>query len=344
MTRKKIVAIFMIVFTIMLSSFAFYTWQMIFTPNIQVDGYDRQFAIPKGSTFKDVQNALHDQRIVNDLVTFSFLAKLKKYDRLVKPGMYILRKDMTNLEAVNLLRSGAQTPIKLTFNLARKAEELPGIFSKYMEFDSLEMADVMLNDTIPGFYGFDSLNFISMFIPNTYELYWTETPKQVLDRLKLEYDRFWSAEKIRKAEEIGLSPLEVSTLASIVQGEVSQPEEASVVAGLYINRLKRGIPLQADPTLVFAANDFTIRRVLNVHKQIDSPYNTYMYEGLPPGPINMPSISSLNAVLNYDKHNYIYMCAKDDFSGYHVFASTLREHNINAGKFQAALNRERIYR
>ncbi len=344
MNRKNIIAGFMIVFSVMLSSFAFYFWQMLYTPNVLVDKPEQYFAIPEGTSFKDIQNQLHDQGIVNDLVTFSFLARLKSYDQLVKPGMYLLKGDMTNNEAINLLRSGAQTPIKMTFNFARKIEEVPGVISRFMAFDSLDMAKVMLHDTIPAHYGFDSLTFISMFIPNTYEVYWTDSPQKILDRMKTEYDRYWNETRLAKAQEIGMSPKEVSILASIVEAEISKNEEASRVAGLYINRLNRNIPLQADPTLVFAANDFSIRRVLTVHTKINSPYNTYLNEGLPPGPINMPSIISLEGVLNYEKHNYLYMCAKEDFSGYHAFATNLREHNINAARFQAALNKERIYR
>lgn len=344
MKRKNILVGFMIVFTVMLSSFSFYTWQIIYTPNILVEKPDQYFAVPKGSSFKDVQNALYEQNIVQDLVTFSFLAKLKNYDHLVKPGMYLLKSDMTNMEAINLLRSGAQTPIKLTFSQSRKIAELPGKLAQYMEFDSLDLATIMLHDTTPGHYGFKEETFIGMFVPNTYEVYWTESPKDLLDRMEREYKRFWTQERIQKAKSIGLTQEEVSTLASIVQAEVSQQEEGPTVAGLYINRLKTGVPLQADPTLVFAVDDFTIRRVLDIHKSVDSPYNTYLNEGLPPGPINMPTIASLNAVLNYEEHDYIFMCAKADFSGYHAFAETLQEHNINARKFQQALNRERIFR
>jgi UPF0755 protein len=155
-----------------------------------------------------------------------------------------------------------------------------------------------------------------------------------------EYKLFWNEERIAKAKKIGLTPKEVSTLASIVQAESVKRDEAPIIAGLYINRLKKDIPLQADPTLVFASGDFSLKRVLNEHKAIDSPYNTYKYAGLPPGPINMPEIATLNAVLNYDTHNYIYMCAKEDFSGYHNFASTLAEHNKNARKYQNALTIE----
>lgn len=206
------------------------------------------------------------------------------------------------------------------------------------------MATLLLADSTAAHYGFEPATFISMFIPNTYQVYWTATPRQILDRMKKEYDAYWTEERIAKAQAMNLSKVEVSTLASIVQGETNKMDEAATIAGVYVNRLKRGIPLQADPTLVFAIGDFTIRRILNKDKEFESPYNTYKYRGLPPGPINMPSIPALDAVLDYEEHRYLYFCAKDDFSGYHAFAKTLTEHNRNARKFQRALNKERIYR
>ncbi|MBV6646999.1 MAG: endolytic transglycosylase MltG [Cyclobacteriaceae bacterium] len=344
MKRKKFIAIFMIVFTIMLSSFAFYGYQVLFTPNVLPEKEDRLFAIAPGASFKDVQNALYDQGIVTDLVSFSVVAKLKDYDRLVKPGLYQLRKDMSNLEAVNLLRSGNQTPVKVTFSVARQLKELAVPLSSFFAFDSTSLASLLMSDSIASSYGFEPHTFISMFIPNTYEMYWTSSPRQVLDRMKSEYDRFWNDERKQKASSMGLTPLEVSTLASIVESETNKLDEAGRIAGVYINRLKRSIPLQADPTLVFALGDFTVRRVLDKDKRLDSPYNTYKYEGLPPGPIRLPTIAGINAVLNYESHKYIYFCAKDDFSGYHAFARTYREHLINARKFQRALNNERIFR
>lgn len=328
----------------MLSSFAFYTWQILFTPNILVDKENQVFAIPKGSTFKDVQNKLYDQRLVVDPVSFGFLARLKNYDQLVKPGLYQLEKDMTNLEAINLLRSGRQSPVKLTFTMARKLEELPEKIARFMEFEEEDLAEIMLADTTPAYYGFDSTTFISMFIPNTYEVYWTATPKEILDRMKSEYERFWTEKRKEKARKIGLTPVEVSILASIVEAETNKMDEAPTIAGVYLNRLKKGYRLQADPTLVFALNDYTIRRVLNVHKEVDSPYNTYKNDGLPPGPINMPSIPAIEAVLNYESHNYLYFVAKADFSGYHAFSRTLTEHNKKANEFQRALNQEKIFR
>jgi UPF0755 protein len=179
-----------------------------------------------------------------------------------------------------------------------------------------------------------------MFIPNTYEVYYNITPAQLIDRMHDEYELFWNEERRKKAEAIGLTTVEVSVLASIVQAETIKRDEAPVIAGLYINRLKKGIPLQADPTLVYAVGDFTLKRVLNEHKEVDSPYNTYKYRGLPPGPINMPEITSIDAVLNYKPSNYLYMCAREDFSGYHNFTSNLAEHNRNAHRYQQALSRE----
>lgn len=344
MRKKYFIAIFLVVFTMMLSSFAFYTYQIIYTPNVLIEEEDRYFAIPKGTTFKQLQNMLSEQRIVNDLVSFSFLAKLKDLDENVKNGMYLIKGDMTNVELINLLRSGAQTPVKLTFSHARLLNQLPKALTHNLEIDSADLAPLLMHDTTAIYYGFSKETFISMFIPNTYEVYWTLTPRGLLDRMKQEYDRFWTEERKQKAEQLGMTQEEVSTLASIVQGETNKMDEAPAIAGVYINRLKRRIPLQADPTLVFAIGDFSIRRILNKDKEFESPYNTYKYYGLPPGPINMPSIPALNAVLNYEDHNYLYFCAKADFSGYHAFARTLREHNVNARKFQRALNMERIYR
>ncbi len=344
MIGKKLITVFMIVFTVMASSFAFYFYQVLYTPNILVDGEEQYFAIPSGSSFSDVQTLLKEQNVVGNLMAFSFLAKLKSYDESVKPGMYLLQPDMSNTAAVNLLRSGAQTPVKVTFSVARKLEDLPGKIQDFVEFDSTQLAGVLMQDSVAEKYGFEPENFISMFIPNTYEVYWNITPQAFLDRMKSEYDKFWTDARQAKAGDIGLTLKEVSTLASIVEAETKKMDEAPVVAGLYMNRLQQGMPLQADPTLVFAMNDFTVRRVLNKDKEIDSPYNTYLRKGLPPGPIAMPSIGALNAVLNYQAHSYLYMCAKPDYSGYHAFASNLTKHNANAAVLHRWLNQQGIYR
>ena len=194
----------------------------------------------------------------------------------------------------------------------------------------------------------DSLGFTretipALFIPNTYEIYWNVSPERFMARMKQEYNRFWTEERRKKAEALGLTPVEVSTLASIVEEESAVADEYPTIAGLYLNRLKAGMPLQADPTVKFAAGDFALQRILDKHLAIDSPYNTYKYAGLPPGPIRIPSIRAIDAVLNPAHHRYFYMCAKEDFSGRHNFAATLAEHNRNANRYRAELNRRKIY-
>jgi len=193
--------------------------------------------------------------------------------------------------------------------------------------------------------GFKKETVLCLFLPNTYEFYWSTDAKQFILRMNDEYKKFWNETRTKKAKEVNLTPIEVSILASIVQAEQGRfNDEKPTIAGLYINRLTQGIALQSDPTLVYAAGDFSIKRVLNVHKEINSPYNTYMYAGLTPGPINLPEISSIDAVLNYEKHDYLFMCAKDDFSGYHYFAKTASQHNVYAQRYHAALNGQKIYK
>ena len=187
--------------------------------------------------------------------------------------------------------------------------------------------------------GFTPETILTLFIPNTYEVYWNLSAEKLMQRMKREYDAFWTPARLSKAKAVGLTPIEVAVLASIVEEETAAADEYPVVAGLYINRLRRGIPLQADPTVKFAVGDFTLRRILFEHLKVDSPYNTYKHTGLPPGPLRVPSTRSIDAVLNYMKHNYLYMCAKEDFSGRHNFARTLAEHNRNARRYQAELNR-----
>ena len=340
MARRKIFVIFLLIFTVLLSSFAFYAYQVLFSPNILVDKEDRLFFIPKGATFKTVQSDLYDNGYVQDLLSFSFLCRLMEYDRLIKPGKYLLKANMTNLEAVRLLRSGKQETVNVTFNNIRLRDEIAEKITQNLALTPEEFSKALETFTEDNSYGFDDRNVIAMFLPNTYQLYYNTTSQALIERMYQEYRKFWNEERMARAEGLGLTPLEVSTLASIVQAESMKRDESPVIAGLYINRLKRGIALQADPTLVFASGDFTMKRVLNKHKEIDSPYNTYKYRGLPPGPINMPNLESLDAVLNYDKHNYLYMCAREDFSGYHNFATNLRDHLANARRYQRALTIE----
>ncbi len=331
---------FFLIASMLTITFIFYGYQIFFTPNILVDRDDRTFIIRSGATFRKVQEDLGRGNFVNDMVSFSFLARLYDYDKNIIPGKYTLRRNMTNKEAIEVLKSGKRMAVNVTFTNVRLLDDLAEKITKNIGVSTSEFNDALDDFIAHNEDGFTRENVIGMFLPNTYQVYYNVLPDELIDRMHTEYKKFWSDERLAKANELGLTPKEVSALASIVQAESVKPDEAPIIAGLYINRLKKDIPLQADPTLVFAAGDFTIKRVLNEHKAIDSPYNTYKYAGLPPGPINMPQIATIDAVLNYQKHSYIYMCAKEDFSGNHNFAATLDEHNRNARKYQKALTIE----
>ncbi|WP_017732409.1 endolytic transglycosylase MltG [Nafulsella turpanensis] len=344
MKNRKILLVGLVVFSVLLTSFSFYAYQIVFTPNILVEQEDRSLIIQPEESFEELRKRLHKEGIIQDMISFSFLSKLMEYPENVKPGHYVLKKDMSNLEAIRLLRSGMQTPVNVTFNNVRTKELLAKELSENLMAEEEELYRLMHDSATLARYGFDSLNVVSMFIPNTYEFFWTTSAEEVFERMHEEYEKFWNEERRAKAEQLGLNPKEVSVLASIVKAETSKRDEMPRVAGVYLNRLDKNMRLEADPTLIFAANDFTIRRVLNEHKKIDSPYNTYMYAGLPPGPINVPSITAIDAVLNAEDHRFLFFCAREDFSGYHNFAATYREHLRNARKWQQALNKQKVYR
>ena len=334
----------MIVFSVLLTSFSFYFYQLFFGVNVLAEKNDNTILIDRDDTFDSLRNRLYDEQIIEDALSFSFVSKVLGYQDAIKPGVYLLNKDMNNLEAVRKLRAGDQTPVNITFNNVRLKPELAEKITANTGVSTDEFLALLNNEDYIADFGFNEATVIGMFIPNTYEVYWTISAEELFERMNKEYKAFWNDSRKQKAEAIGLSPAEVSTLASIVQAESIMGDESPTIAGLYINRLNKNILLQADPTVKFALGDFAIQRVLTADTRVDSPYNTYRYKGLPPGPINLPTISSINAVLNYKKHDYIYMCAKEDFSGYHRFAKTLVEHNKNARLFQQALNRRNIYR
>lgn len=288
---------------------------------------------------------IKDSAKVEDIGNFNRLASWMKYNgRTIKSGRYAIKPGTTIRTAIQQLRSGAQTPVRFTFNNIRTKEDLVIRVSEQLMIDEVSLYAALENQQICQNYGFTKESVVAMFIPNTYDIYWDISVDTFLKRMKKEYDTFWNEDRKIKASQINLSPIEVSTLASIVEEEATYTDEYSTVAGLYLNRLKRRQLLQADPTVKFAVGDFELRRVLNKHLETDSPYNTYKYAGLPPGPIRIPSIKGIDSVLNYKKHDYLYMCAKEDFSGRHNFAKTLTEHNKNAANYRAALNRQGIYR
>lgn len=336
---KTKLAIYLIASTLLIT-FVFYGYQICYTPNILVDKDDRQVIITPGTTFRKLQEDLGKGGFVNDMVSFSFLARLKGYDRKISPGRFVLRRNMTNLQALEVLTTARQEPVRVTFTNARIYTELSEKITRNVGVHPEEFDESLDRFIANNPEGFTRETIMAMFIPNTYEVYFNIVPDELVARLYEEYKKFWNESRLAKAKALGLTPIEVSTLASIVQAENHREDEAPRIAGLYINRLKKNMPLQADPTLVFAVGDFSIKRVLDKHKEVDSPYNTYKNAGLPPGPINMPGIPMIDAVLNYEQHDYIYMCSKEDFSGYHNFAKTLSEHNRNAAAYQRALTIE----
>ncbi len=300
--------------------------------------------IPTGSKYDDVKAILADNDFLENFSSFDFVASAMKFKKSkIKPGRYILKSGMNNRELISLLRSGKQTPVKITFNNVRTVNDLMGKISKYIEADSASLVKTVLDSSVLDKWGYSENTILSMFIPNTYEFFWNTDAMKFLNRMKLEHDKFWNKDNRKiKAVALDLNEKEVFTLASIVQKETLANDEKPKVASVYLNRLKRGLLLQADPTVVFATGQFDLKRVLNKHLKYDSPYNTYMYAGLPPGPICMPDVSSIDAVLNADETNYLYFCAKPDGSGYHAFAKNLKQHNKNANKYRRWLNNRRI--
>lgn len=336
----KFIIIFFAIAFIIAGMRGYQLYMYVFKENAKTDYV---LIIRENETYDDVFDELETNEVLHNYKAFRWVSKKKNYPGNVKPGRYKIEKGMNTNQVVNILRSGLQEPVEVTFNNVRFKEDLAGKVSKYIQADSMEILGLFSDNEKIEAYGFTPETFRAMYIPNTYEFYWTTSAEEFADRMKTEFERFWNEERREKAKEINLSPAEVTTLASIVQAETIKKDELRRVAGLYVNRLKRGMLLQADPTVKYAVGDFSLRRVLNKHLEIDSPYNTYKYAGLPPGPISFPEPASIDAVLNYEEHNYLYMVARDDFSGYHNFAGTLSEHNHNAARYREALNERRIF-
>jgi UPF0755 protein len=296
------------------------------------------------ANYQEVLDSLKTKDVFRNFNSFDWLARQKKYPASLKPGAYKIEKGWNNKEVLKVLQYGIQTPVKVTFNNIRTRENLAGRLAKCLEADSATFLAGLNNDSLARSMGYTHEGFPGLFIPNTYQFYWNTSPKKFIERMKRESDLFWNETRKTKAKNLGLSIPQVITLASIVQEETNMNDEKSRIAGVYLNRLRRDWFLQADPTVKFAVGDFTLKRILHAYTLLDSPYNTYKYKGLPPGPINFPEIQSIDAVLNAETSDYFYFCAKEDFSGYHNFSKTLDEHLKYARKYQAALNRNKILR
>ncbi|QMU63885.1 MAG: endolytic transglycosylase MltG [Flavobacteriaceae bacterium] len=328
---------------LLIGGVGFHYYQIIFGKTISKDGV---IFIQTNSNMANLEKELTP--FLPEKNHFTWLAKKKTFIR-PKAGKYLLEKDMSLNDVINLLRSGNQTPVILSFNNRDTLEKLAGRVATQIEADSTTIIKAMLDSVFLKKNGFTRASALGMYIPNSYQFYWNTSAEGFRDKMKKEFAKFWNQDRINKAKKTGLKKEEVITLASIVQKETAQKPERPVVAGLYINRLKKGWPLQADPTVIYVLKqqkgpDFVIKRVLHKDLKIKSPYNTYLHRGLPPALIAMPDVSSIDAVLNYEKHPYYYMCVNTDKIGFHVFARTLRQHNRNAKKYQRWLEKKGIWR
>lgn len=336
---------FIILLILAAAGAGYYLYKLVFNPNVWTpDGKEVAIYIPTGSDYQDLKTILYKNGLVIHRNNFEWWAEKKNLPLRILPGKYILNHGMNNNDLIDLLRSGNQIPVNVIFNNIRDVYQLANIVSSQIEADSSAIAAIITDTNELKKYGLVPETASTLFIPNTYEFYWNTSARQFIDRMHEEHSKFWDSYRTSRATAIGLGKEEVVTLASIVEKETNKNDEKAAIAGVYMNRINAGWRLQADPTVVYAVGDFNIRRVLNVHKKVDSPYNTYRRLGLPPGPICIPSISSIDAVLNFEDNGYFYFCAKDDMSGYHVFAKTGAQHNKNAKKYQQALNEMNIYK
>ena len=336
---KKVFLSLLFLLCLIVGAFAYYLFAM---PNI--NGSKRVYIkIATGSTYPEVLQLLKDKKILKSEYGFDIVSKLKKYPFKVKSGYYGFDANMNNRQLVNLLRAGLQTPVKLVIYNIRTKKEFAGLVGRTLEIDSnallSKLSDVEFCKTL----GVDTNKILSLFIVDNYDFYWNISLNKFLETMNLAYTKFWTIERREKAAALNLSPVQITTLASIVEREVIRDKELPTVAGVYLNRIKIGMPLQADPTLVFALRDFNARRVTAYHKNFDSPYNTYMYAGLPPGQICMPRKKSINAVLNYEDHQYLYFCANPDMSGYSIFSKTYKEQMKVAAQYRRKMDAMNVH-
>lgn len=335
MKFKKILSIASVVVLFGATIFGYFMYKKVFSENTKFSENEFYVYIPTNSTYQDVQKIMAPY--VKDMSKFDFVANNRGYSSNVNPGKFLMKKGMSSFDLVSSLRHNV--PVKLAFNNQESLGKLVQRLSSQIEPDSLSLTEVFADSVFMAENGFNKETVLAMFIPNTYEFYWNVTPMKVRDKLAKEYRRFWNEERQAKAKALNLTPVQVSTLAAIVHEETAKADERPRVAGVYLNRLKQEMPLQADPTVIYAIKeksgnfDQVIKRVMYNDLKISSPYNTYIHTGLPPGPIAMPDISAIDAVLNAEKHNYVYFCASVERFGYHEFAETYEQHQVIAKKY-----------
>ena len=345
--KGKYGKIILFVLMIGLGAVGYWAYTNVFKSNVHLNGKKFTYIyIPTGARFEDVLDELYSQNIIDDHESFEWMAKEMDLPENITPGKYRIGADMSNRSIVKMIINGKQEKVKLFFNSQiRTKEQFMAYVAEKLEIDLGDLEEYCSNEEVLGEkYGLNSENFMCLIVPETYEVNWTTHIDDFFEMVKKSYDEVWTKERRSKAKAIGYSVPEVITLASIVQSESTIKGEQQKIAGVYINRLKKDMKLQADPTIVFANQSFDVQRVLSSDKDIDSPYNTYMYNGLPPGPICLVTTAAIDAVLNYTKHNYIFFCAKCDFSGYSTFTSDYSEHQKNAKEYQNALNQKGIKR
>jgi len=345
--NKLRVSIFLVIIAIVagITLFAwngFAIYKKLYIPNVH-SIEKKHIYINKGSTLKDVIAYFEEEKVLINIESFKWAAEKMGLEKQIHPGHYILKIGFSNNRIINLLKAGLQEPIKVTFNSVNTIEEFSKNISLQIEADSQQIYQEIMSNDFLNKYGYNKNTVLAAFIPNTYEFYWNTDALKFLEKMQKERSRFWNEERRQKAQLLKLSELEVSILASIVYKESQYTAEMPTIAGVYLNRIRIGMPLQADPTIKFLVGN-SIKRILRKHLDIESPYNTYKNKGLPPGPICIPDIKAIDAVLNAKEHKFLYFCAKEDFSGKHNFSKTLSEHNRNARLYQDALNKRNIYK
>lgn len=299
--------------------------------------------VDRDDTADSIYNKVKTIGRANNFTGFDLMARYRDYSKKLHTGRYAIQPGDNVYHVFSRLSRGYQAPINLTIGSVRTLDRLARSVGKQLMVDSTEIASQLFDSLYQQSLGYAPQTMACLFIPETYEVYWDMSVNDFFERMKKEHAKFWNEERLNKAKSIGMTSEEVCTLASIVEEETNNSEDKRMVAGLYINRLHAGMPLQADPTVKFALQDFGLRRISNEHLRIQSPYNTYVNTGLPPGPIRIPSTKGIDSVLNHARHNYIYMCAKEDFSGTHNFAANYTEHMANARKYWKALNERKIF-
>lgn len=339
--KRRLIILFTSILLVLLAGGGLTSYLLFYTYPVKTSKPSFIF-IDEDDTFDSICVKMERDLLAQSLTGFKFLGSVSKYPQHIHSGAYRFSKDDNTFKIFRNLKAGHQTPVKMIIPSVRTVDQLVKRVAPQIMADSAEIAQLLNDSTFCSKLGFNKATLPALFIPNTYEVYWNMDARAFIKRIQREYNSFWNEKRKKKAEALHITPLEVSILASIVEEETANNAEKPQVAGLYLNRLKIGMPLQADPTIKFSMQDFGLRRILFKHLEVESPYNTYKYAGLPPGPIRIPSVIGLESVLNRADHDYLYMCAKEDFSGTHNFAKSLSVHQNNARRYQQALNRRKI--